>query len=191
MFEEIEKDVAYYRNSGGGVTVSGGEPLAQSEFVLSLLKQCQKAGLHTTVDTCGYVKPEDFKKALPYTNLVFYDLKHVYGPIHKKLTGVSNRRILNNLRLVAQSGVKVIVRIPVIPEFNDSPESMIAMADFVAGLGSVKEVNLLPYHRFGVGKYEMLDRPYLLDSKLPPDRPHLDELRKLFVASGKECEIVE
>ena len=191
VFEEIEKDIAYYKNSDGGVTVSGGEPLAQPDFVISLLKQCQKSGLHTVVDTCGYAKQEVFKTVLRYTDFVFYDLKHANGLTHKKVTEVSNRRILNNLKLVAQTGMGVIVRIPVISGINDSLEDMTAMAQYVAGLKAIREVNLLPYHRFGVGKYEMLDRAYRLDGTLPPREAQLEELKKVFEACGKECKIVE
>lgn len=191
VFEEVEKDVAYYRNSEGGVTVSGGEPLAQADFVVSLLKQCRQSGLHTTLDTCGYARREVLEKVLQFTDLVLYDLKHVNALVHKRITGVSNKRILRNLDLAAKSGVEVIVRVPIIPGFNDSAESITALSKLVAGLKSVKEVNLLPYHRFGVGKYEMLDRPYQLDSKLPPDRPHLEELKEIIVTFGKECKIVE
>jgi pyruvate formate lyase activating enzyme len=191
VFEEIEKDVAYYKNSEGGVTVSGGEPLAQPDFVNSLLKQCQKSGLHTVVDTCGYVKQVVLKAVLRYTDLVFFDLKHANGPTHKRVTEVSNKRILNNLKLVAQSGIGAIVRVPIILGINDSLEDMTAIARYVASLKTIKEVNLLPYHRFGVGKYEMLDRAYRLDSTLPPKGAQLEELKKLVEAHGKECKIVE
>lgn len=189
--EEAEKDVAYYRNSDGGVTLSGGEPLAQPGFAISLLKQFKRTGFHTNVDTCGYAEREAMREALQYTDLVFYDLKHMNGPIHKRVTGVSNRRILSNFAFVAESGVEVIVRIPIIPEINDSRENITAITKFVARFKSVKEMNLLPYHRFGVGKYEMLDRPYLLDSKLPPNRPHLEELKNLILNFGHECKIVD
>jgi len=189
--EEVEKDVAYYRNSDGGVTLSGGEPLAQPDFAISLLKQFKKTGFHTTVDTCGYVERKVMSEALHYADLVFYDLKHMNGPEHKRLTGVSHRRILNNFKLVVESGVEMIVRVPIIPEINDSRENLMAIAKFVARFKSVKKMNLLPYHRFGIGKYEMLDRPYLLGSKLPPGRLRLEELRKLMMDSGQECEIVE
>ena len=188
---EVEKDVAYYRNSEGGVTLSGGEPLAQPNFAISLLKQCQKSGLHTVVDTCGYVAQEVLKRVLRYTDLVLYDLKHANGLTHKRLTAVSNKRILNNLKLVAQSGVGVIVRVPIISDINDSLENMTAIARYVASLTTVKEVNLLPYHRFGVGKYEMLDSTYRLASTLPPKGAQLEELTKIVETYGMECKIVE
>jgi pyruvate formate lyase activating enzyme len=189
--EEVEKDVAYYRNSDGGVTLSGGEPFAQPGFVISLLRQLKKTGFHNNVDTCGYAEQKVMNEALQYTDLVFYDLKHMNGAAHKRLTGISNKRILNNFKLVAESGVELIVRVPIIPEINDSKDNIKSIAEFVARFKSVKEVNLLPYHRFGLGKYEMLDRPYLLDSKLPPNRSYLEELKNLILGFKLECKIVD
>ncbi|MFC1817359.1 glycyl-radical enzyme activating protein, partial [Thermodesulfobacteriota bacterium] len=189
VIAEVEKDVAYYRNSEGGVTFSGGEPLSQPEFVISLLKQCRKSGLHTVVDTCGYVAQEVFKRMLRNTDLVLYDLKHANELTHKRLTAVSNRPILNNLKMVAQSGVDVIVRVPIITDINDSLKNMTAIAKYVASLKTIKEVNLLPYHRFGTGKYEMLDSTYRLNSTLPPKEARLEKLTKIVESYGLECKI--
>ncbi len=113
------------------------------------------------------------------------------GSSHERLTGVSNKRILSNFTLVAESGVEVIVRIPVIPGLNDSKENITAMAKFLASFKSVKEVNLLPYHRFGVGKYEMLDRPYLMSAEALQNKQHIEELKDLIVASGFVCKIID
>jgi pyruvate formate lyase activating enzyme len=191
VFGEVEKDVAYYRNSGGGVTLSGGELLSQAGFAISLLRQFKKSGLHTTIDTCGYGERQAMEEILSHTDLVFFDLKHMNGPTHKRVTGISNKRILNNFALVAESGVEVIVRIPVIPELNDSKENISAITKFITPFKSVKEVNLLPYHRFGVGKYEMLDRPYLMGPGVPQNGQHIEELKNLVVASGFECKIID
>ncbi len=191
VFREVEKDVAYYRNSGGGVTLSGGELLSQAGFAISLLKEFKKSGFHTTIDTCGYGKRQVMKEILNHTDLVFFDLKHMNGPTHKRLTGVSNKRILNNFALVAENGVEVIVRIPVIRGLNDSKGNIHAIVEFVAAFKSVKEINLLPYHRFGVGKYEMLDRPYLMGTEAPQNREHIEELKDFVVGFGFVCKIID
>jgi pyruvate formate lyase activating enzyme len=191
VFEEVEKDVAYYRNSDGGVTLSGGELLSQAGFAISLLRQFKKSGFHTTIDTCGYGEPEAIKEILRHTDLVFFDLKHMDGPAHQRLTGVSNKRILSNFALVAESGIDVVVRIPLIPGMNDSTDDIKAITQSVARFQPVRKIDLLPYHRFGAGKYEMLDRPYLMGSDVAPNRPYIEELKALVVASGFECKIID
>ena len=191
VLDEVKRDIAYYNNSGGGITVSGGDPLAQVSFVVPFLEQCRNLALHTTIDTCGYVRPAVLEKALRYADLVLYDLKHMDADEHARLTGVSNELILSNMKLVAQSGIRVIARVPIIPGINDSRENIIATAGFIAGLKTVTEVNLLPYHRFGMGKYEMLDRPYPLGGISSAGKAHLEEKVELIVTFGLDCKIVE
>jgi pyruvate formate lyase activating enzyme len=189
VFQEAARDVPFYNNSGGGVTVSGGEPLFQADFAAALLERCRNAGIHTCIETCGYVAPAAWKKALPVTDLVLYDLKLMDPAAHRQWTGKSNDKILGSLKLVAASGVPVIIRIPVIPGSNDSVENMTAIARYVAGLG-LKQVNLLPYHRFGESKYAMLDRQYRLGDLRPPAEGELEKLVDLFKSAGLDCEIV-
>jgi len=159
VLDRIRKDTAYYRRSGGGVTLSGGEPLAQPEFSLSILRACHNSNIHTAMETAGHVPWQHFEDVLAFTDLVLYDVKHIDDTAHRQMTGVSNRLILQNARRVAQSGISMIVRIPVIPGLNQTAGNLRATASFVSDLG-VREVHLLPYHEFGRDKYARLSREY-------------------------------
>ncbi len=189
MFAEARKDELYYRNSNGGVTASGGEPLLQGELVVELFQRCQHAGYHTTVDTCGYAEASVLERVLRNTDQVLYDLKHMDAAAHREATGVSNQLILDNARLIAALQVPMIVRIPLIPTINDSEDNIRATIDFVLSLEQVTEVDLLPYHRFGMGKYRMLDRGYPLPELLPPPEEHVGRLKAMIESSGLKCEI--
>jgi len=158
--QEVEKDRPFYRNSGGGVTLSGGEPLHQAGFIVPFLRRCKEIGIDTCLDTCGFGDSLFLEEALDYSDLVLYDLKFMDSAIHQQFTGVPNQLILDNAKLIADKGVPMIVRIPLIPGINDSEENIRSIASFVRGLKSVKQVDLLPYHAFGSSKYEMLDRTY-------------------------------
>jgi len=128
------------------VTVSGGEPLSQPEFVLQLLRRLKESGIHTALDTTGYAPYSTLRKALPYTDLFLYDLKHMDSSLHKIATGVPNELILENARKIAASGGKLQIRIPVIPDFNDSAESIRAIGMFCRSLGdAVTIIQMLPY----------------------------------------------
>ncbi|MCR4419119.1 MAG: glycyl-radical enzyme activating protein [Clostridia bacterium] len=188
VFEEVRRDVSYYERSGGGVTVSGGEPLQQAEFVAELFVRCREAGIHTCLDTSGYAGQEALEKVLPHTDLVLFDLKHPDPEIHRRLTGVGTAVILRNLRHLAERGTAIVIRIPVIPGCNDRPEEVRALARVVADLG-LNRVDLMPYHRFGVGKYQMLDRTYELPDVIPPGREQLESIRQTFEAYGIDCRI--
>jgi pyruvate formate lyase activating enzyme len=190
VYREVIRDKPFYQNSDGGVTASGGEPLLQAEFVAELFKLCRENGIHTCLDTCGYVVTDSWEKVLPYTNLVLYDLKLMDPSAHLKWTGKSNEKILRGIRLVAELKIPVIIRIPVIPGVNDSGENMKAIARFCAGTG-INEVNLLPYHRFGAGKYAMLDRRYRLGNLRRPEDDKLKELAGIFQTAGINCETIE
>jgi pyruvate formate lyase activating enzyme len=190
VYREVVRDKPFYQNSGGGVTASGGEPLLQADFVAELFKLCQENGIHTCLDTCGYADTDAWKKVLPYTNLVLYDIKLMDPRAHRKWTGKTNEKILRGINLVAVSKVPVIVRIPVIPGANDSEENMQAIARLCRDLG-INEVNLLPYHRFGESKYVMLDRRYHLGGLIRPDYQELDRLAGIFISAGLSCKIVE
>lgn len=189
VFQEIQRDMQYYRNSGGGITVSGGEPLYQPEFTASLLKRCRDGGIHTCVDTCGYAEAWALEKVLPYTFLMLFDLKHVDPIAHRKLTARSNEPIIRNLKLVVARGTPVIIRVPVIPGLNNSDEELAAIARTVAGMNHLNKVDLLPYHRFGMGKYKMLDQRYKLSQLVRPTETKLQRSKKIFESFGINCEI--
>ncbi|MFC1929221.1 glycyl-radical enzyme activating protein [Chloroflexota bacterium] len=190
VFQEVVRDEPFYQNSGGGVTVGGGEPLSQPDFVAALLKRCRDAGIHTCIDTCGYAAPSAWKKVLPYTNLVLFDLKLIDPSAHRKVTGKSNEKILRSLKLVVEAGVPAIIRIPLIPGINDSKENIANTARYVAGLNGLREVNLLPYHRFGESKYVMLDRTYRLSELTSPNQSQLEELCDVVKSFDLDCEVV-
>ncbi len=156
---EIKKDDLFYQNSGGGVTFSGGEPLLQADFLRELLVECQKAGIHCAVETAGNVPWAAFEKILPFTDLFLYDIKVVDETLHKKVTGNDNRRIINNLKKLAKTGVEVWLRTPLIPGINDTPAQSERVTELLACLDSIRTHVVLPYHNLGEGKYESLGLP--------------------------------
>jgi pyruvate formate lyase activating enzyme len=185
---EARKDALFYRNSGGGVTVSGGEPLGQPQFVSALLRRCREVGLHTTVDTCGYAPARALTAVLEFADLVLYDIKHMEEEAHRRATRVSNRRILANARTIARRGVPLIIRLPLIPGINDSRQNVEATARFTLELG-VQRLDLLPYHRLGASKYANLDRRYRLDGLPPPSEEKVQQLKALVESFGLECQV--
>jgi pyruvate formate lyase activating enzyme len=165
---EIEKDARYYRNSKGGVTASGGEPLRQPLFVASLFRRCRESGIHTALDTCGYVPRDALRSVLEHTDLVLYDLKLIDDEVHTELLETSNHPILDNARFIAGNGIPLIIRIPLVPGFTETEENIRAITRFIEDVGEgVTAVNVLPYHRFGLDKYQMLDRDYQLGELAP------------------------
>jgi pyruvate formate lyase activating enzyme len=189
VFQQISKDLHYYRSSGGGVTVSGGEPLSQPEFTAALFQRCRESEIHTCLDTCGYAEVEALEKVLPYTCLVLFDLKHIDPAAHKKLTMRSNEPIIRNLKIINARGIPVIIRVPLIPGLNNSDEALTAIAKTMAGLNNAKEINLLPYHKFGMGKYKQLDRRYKLGQLEPLANADLERAKGIFDAFGLNCRI--
>ncbi len=159
LVAEIKKDDLFYQNSDGGVTFSGGEPLLQTDFLRELLIECKKAGIHCTVETAGNVPWAKFEKILPFTDLFLYDIKVVDETLHKKATGSGNRRIIDNLKKLAKTGVEVWVRTPLIPGVNDIPAERERIAELLVCLESIKTHVFLPYHKLGEGKYESLGLP--------------------------------
>ncbi len=175
VMEEIKKDVVFYRQSGGGASFSGGEPLLQHVFLCSLLETCKREGIHTTVDTTGYTSPAILERVAENTDLFLYDIKTLDDDLHRQYTGVSNQRILANLRLLAKWKKDIIIRVPVIPGINDNEISIRAIGVFVARIGGVRELHLLPYHESGVEKYHRLGMEYTMKAVSPP-RPEKLEL---------------
>ena len=164
--EIIEKDRGYYEKSGGGVTVSGGDPMVQSDFVLELFKACKDAGISTCIESTFYAPWKDIEKLLPYTDLIITDIKHMNSEVHKENTGVHNELILENLKKLADLKRKMIVRIPVIPGFNDTQENIEETADYITNSlnGCVRTLQLLSFMRLGQEKYQSLGLPYLMEN---------------------------
>ena len=185
---EVERDKIFYEVSGhGGITLCGGEPLAQPAFALELLRLCKARGIHTALETCGYYRFGALEQAIPYLDFIFFDIKHMNAEAHKKYTGVDNELILVNLKKLQAYDVDICVRVPVIPTLNDSIENMAAIASFVKELPRVKSVELLPYHRLGVNKYKKLGLEYRLDNLPAPEKEEMRKLKAIFDKYGLNC----
>ena len=172
------EDRDFYETSGGGVTLSGGECLRQSEFCAELLKRLKENGINTAVDTCGYVSKEIIDKIIPFIDTFLYDVKAIDVDVHIKCTGKSNNRILENLKYIVSLDKAVEIRIPYVPEYNDNQIEKIAR--FLKELGDIKKIKLLPYHNYAGSKYEALG----MDNTLPIKLPEEDEIRdkeKMFL----------
>jgi pyruvate formate lyase activating enzyme len=164
LFAEVKKDAVFFETSGGGVTLSGGEPMAQTDFVLALCRLCREAGLHVALDTCGTVAWERYERVIPWLDLVLFDLKIFEGGRHRAGTGVDNGLILENARRIASAGVPMWIRTPVIPGWTADPANITALADFIAGeLPEVERWDLLALSNLGQAKYQRLGRPYALE----------------------------
>lgn len=168
LLEEIAKDRVVFRNSGGGVTLSGGEPLLHPAFVAELFRGCRQQGIHTAVETCGAVPWGHFEQVLPVTDLFLYDLKLIDPAKHERWTGAGNLAILGNARALAAGGRRLVVRVPLIPGVNDDEAEFRAIARFAAGLPGVGELHILPFHQVGSSKYDLVGREYELED-LPED----------------------
>ena len=185
VFKRVAADAIFYQRSGGGVTLSGGEPLAQPQFAISLLKLCKDAAIHTTLDTCGYARWETVRPMLEFVDLVLYDFKHMDPVEHEKYTGVSNDLILDNARKIHELSIPMLARVPLIPGYNDTAENMAATAQFVATeLGTSIKVHLLPYHRLGETKYERMEEPDKSVSVQPPSDERMEEIKEIFESFG-------
>ena len=189
IMPEILADLPYYRRSGGGVTLSGGEVLAQADFAAALLRECKAAGLHTAIETAASLPYSEIEKLLPYLDLILMDVKLMNPEKHKEYTGISNERILENARALAECEVELIIRTPVIPGVNDTAEEISAISAFARSLGTVREHHLLPYHRLGSDKYQGLGRNYSMKEIEPPTRAKMEYLLSVAEQSGLKCQI--
>ena len=165
LLHELLKDKEFYQTSGGGVTLSGGECLLQADFCAELLKKLKENGVHTAVDTCGFVPQTALDKVMPYTDIFLYDIKAIDEETHKRCTGQSNRKILQNLSYLDEKGCKTEIRIPFVPDYNDT--EMDKIADFCKSLKHIAKVEVLPYHNYAGSKYESLGMPNTLPIRTP------------------------
>lgn len=178
VMAEVEKDRIFFKQSGGGVTISGGEPLAQPQFLMALLKLLKSEGIHTAVDTSGYGRWHDLEQVSHLTDLFLFDLKLMDDRLSRKFTGKSNHLILENLRKLARKHDNIQIRVPLIPGVNDDAENLKAIGQFVRSLG-INKMSIHPYHHIGSAKYEKLGRHYRL--------PHLKPPAAEDVARAREC----
>lgn len=189
VVEQIEREQVFYDESGGGVTFSGGEPLAQIEFLLSLLETCREKEIHSAVDTCGYGPENHIRQMAALTDLVLFDLKMMDSGEHESWTGVSNESILDNLRVLNDLHSRIWIRFPVIPGMNDDEANLSALADFVRPLSNVDQINLLPYHRTGRGKQHQLGFPDKMGEVASPTEFDLHRIKNSLEVSHKHVVI--
>ena len=178
VLKEVLKDKAFYETSGGGVTFSGGECMLQIDFLVEILKQCKENGIHTAVDTAGHIPFESFEKILPYTDLFLYDIKIFDSQKHKQYVGVSNELILENLKKLFERKAKLWIRIPIIPDVNDSMEEIQKIKDFLKTIGTPEKIELLPYHAMGENKYRAIGKePQIFKT---PDAENMKRLKEIL-----------
>jgi len=191
LFVEIEKERPFYKLYGGGVTFSGGEPLTHVDFLMKTAKRCHDSGINVVLESCGYGEFDGFKKILPYVDYMFIDIKHIDSNMHKKLTGKGNELILDNVKRIAEFGVPITIRTPIIPNYNQTIENVTGIATYISDIQGVKEYELLPYHNLGESKYKALGRGYALKGTALPQDEDIRNLVKVanhvLNKRGKEC----
>jgi pyruvate formate lyase activating enzyme len=185
VIREVLKDARFYENSGGGVTLSGGEPLAQPEFARSIFKRCKEAELHTTLDTCGWAPWPDIEKLLEYVDLVLFDIKHLDASMHRGAAGQDNLLILENARKISRLK-PMRIRVPLVPGFNDSSEAVSGIAAFVKDELGSRDIDLLAYNRMGEVKYDFLEK-----SCVPLPSQSEDHLRMLESMLGGQSAVTK
>ena len=168
VIEIALKDKDFYLNSGGGITISGGEPLLNIEFTKELLMEAKKHNLHTAIETCGYASWDDLLKIIPYVDLFLWDIKETNTNLHKKYTGVNNELIIENLFKLNELGKEIVLRCPIIPSLNDREEHFKMIGELAEKLSNVIRVEVEPYHNLGKSKSESIGRKYILDGIISP-----------------------
>lgn len=187
LVRQVTADAVFYRRGGGGVTLSGGEPLLQAEAARELLTACRARNISTAVETCCQAPWQAFELVLPYVNYWYCDIKQMDTEQHRRYTGMGNELILDNIRRLAERGVEMTIRYPYIPGINDSSADLAALALWMKGYAPGVKLELMPYHRYGTSKYVMLDRPYGLDHILPPSTETITEVAAMLRAQGINC----
>jgi len=189
VMAEVEREMPFFRRSGGGVTLGGGEPLFQPDFSHAILRACGEQNIHTAIETCGHTEWETLEKLAGVTDLFLYDLKHLDPSRHKTLTGAGNELVLDNLRRLSALHSEIIVRYPLVPTCNDREADIRALIRFVHEMENINKIEVLPYHRLGESKYAMLGRRYPLEGLKTPPRDRIDSVTDTLQSSGLECEL--
>ena len=189
VMTEIERDIPFYDESGGGVTFSGGEPLFQLGFLLALLRACKEKEIHTAVDTCGFVTWGTLDSIREHVDLFLFDLKLMDDARHRKFTGVSNELILKNLQTLSQRGHHIDLRLPIIPGINDDDENIRQTGAFAAALPRLNRVDILPYHHAALEKYNRLNKVYRLPEIRPPSDERTAEIAQILEEFGLQVKI--
>ncbi|MCY6372805.1 glycyl-radical enzyme activating protein [Clostridium ganghwense] len=188
VFQEVNKDMVFYQQSQGGITISGGEVLIHGDFTVALLKECKKNYINTAIETSGFGNYETLKSISVYADLIMFDIKHTNNDTHKKLTGVENKTILDNLNKLSKIHRNIIIRVPLITGLNDSIENIENTVKIAEQYG-IKEVHLLPYHSLGKEKYKQLQKKYALENIQSPEEIHVNKLKKLIESYSIKCVI--
>jgi pyruvate formate lyase activating enzyme len=189
LVEIIALDLPFYRNSGGGVTFSGGEPLMQPSFLLDVLKKCKVLEIHTAIETCGWADQKALQQVLPYTDLFLFDLKIIDTSLHLSFTGKPVEPVLENLSFLASFNAKIIIRFPLIPGITDTPQNLKDVADVMLK-NNLKQICLEPYHTLGKEKYEEHGMIYQLDNVDIYSQQQIKTVENLFLKWGFICEVV-
>lgn len=184
VMAQIERDVAFYDESGGGVTFSGGEPLSQPDFLIALLRECKEQAIHTAVDTCGYTTWATLDNVREYVDLFLYDLKLMDSAKHRDFTGMPNELILKNLQTLSERGHNVILRVPIIPGINDGAQNIRQTGAFATALRGLVQVDILPYHHTALDKYNRLKKAYGLSEIRPPSEERMTEIAQILRGFG-------
>jgi pyruvate formate lyase activating enzyme len=184
LYKEINKDRIFYDESGGGVTFSGGEPLAQPEFLQEILKECHAEGIHTTVDTSGFADLLTIQNILPFTDLFLFDMKLIDTDEHLKYTGKTNEIILSNMKFLIENKANVIIRIPLINKITSTANNQDGILEHLTRFGKKLQVSLLTYHSMARGKYERHGIPFRLNDQPELSEAEFERVRNLFVNSG-------
>lgn len=192
-YKEIDEIVAtclqdkdFYEESGGGITISGGEGMGQPQFLKQLINKLKQHDLHVAIETTGYIQPDIFQELAPLFDLLLFDVKHYDSNKHYQGTSVHNELIIDNLKWAFENNINILPRIPVIPDFNTSLKDAQGLADLLANIG-IKKVQLLPFHQFGEKKYELLNRKYSLKNKKALYPEDLKDYQQIFLDKGIDC----
>jgi pyruvate formate lyase activating enzyme len=188
VFDAVSRDKMFY-GTGGGVTVSGGEPLLQPAFVRELFELCKNDGIGTCVETCGFVPEPNLLEVLPLADHLLFDLKHMDPELHRKYTGQSNDIILRNASLAAKNGADIVFRIPLIPGVNNDDRNITATSEFVLSLPGQNRIQLMPYHRLGESKYKALGKPILMHDVSVMTPEQLEAVKQRYIDCGIDCTI--
>lgn len=188
VYEIVERDKEYYKRSGGGVTIGGGEPTLQADFTYALMKKCQENGIHVAIDTCGYTRTEKGLCILDEADLLLFDIKGIDPEEHRRNTAVSNGLILENLVRRGERGGPIIIRMPLTPGYNDSKQNIVMVAELLSRYSCVERIDLMPYHKFGTIKYDQLGKEYRLPAVESPAQEHIDTIKRTLESYGLETQ---
>lgn len=179
LVEQLSRDLVFYQISGGGLTLSGGEPSAQPEFARALAEQIHEKGIGTAIETCGFCKWELLEPIIRACDIILYDIKHMDSTLHEKWTGVPNQLILDNARRIGEMGKQMIIRIPLIPGVNHDDENLAATGDFAKEIHAA-EIHILPFHQLGKGKWHAMERDYSMEDLQEPNQACLDRAKMIL-----------